>query len=317
MKKILNSLRILIALILLYYLLKKMDFQESLKILKNLNFYYLFLAGFSFFLFLIISNIRWKMLCSVVEINFSFLYLLKVYFASLFFNNILPTAIGGDVIRIAYTAKEKGLSLAFSSVFVDRAIGFIGLFFFALLASFFIFLENRNLYYLSLNFLGTLILLLILFLLFSERFYLLFKRIYSKIKILKIGEKIEKLHLSIIIFKNHQLTLFYNFCFSLFIQFLLALVWYFSSKSLNTNPRLLPYFLYIPLIGIITMLPITVGGLGVRENSFYYFFKNDLGENNARLISLIFLLINFFFSIIGGIIFLFLKKEDKNGSTKN
>ncbi|MEO0090444.1 MAG: lysylphosphatidylglycerol synthase transmembrane domain-containing protein [candidate division WOR-3 bacterium] len=317
MKKVFNYLRIIIAITLLYYLLKKIDFQESLKVLKTLNFYYLFLANFAFFMFLIISNIRWKMLCSAIEINSSFSYLLKVYFASLFFNNILPTTIGGDVIRIAYTTKEKGLSPAFSAVFVDRAIGFIGLFFFALIASFFIFLENKNLYYLWLNALGTSILLLILFILFSEKFYSLFKKIYSKIRILKIGEKIEKLHLSIIVFKNHQLTMFYNFCFSLLIQFFLSLVWYFGSKSLNTNPKLLPYFLYIPLIGIITMLPITIGGLGIRENSFTIFFRNDLGENNARLASLIFLLINFFFSLIGGIIFLFLKREDKNGSTKS
>lgn len=317
MKKVFNYLRIFIALFLLYYLLRKIDFQESLKVLKNLNFYYLFLSSFAFFLFVIVSNIRWKMLCSAVQINSSFSYLLKVYFASLFFNNILPTTIGGDVIRVAYTAKDKGLSFAFSTVFVDRAIGFIGLFFFALIASFFIFLENKSLYYLWINALGTLILLLILFLLFSERFYLLFKKIYSKIKILRIGEKIEKLHLSIIVFKNHKLALFYNFCFSLLIQFFLSLVWYFGSKSLNTNPQLLPYFLYIPLIGIIAMLPITVGGLGIRENSFTLFFKQDLGENNARLASLIFLLINFLFSLIGGIIFLFLKREDKNGPTKS
>ncbi len=317
MKRIFNYLRIFIALILLYYLLKKIDIQESLKILRTINFYYLFLAGLFFFFFLIISNIRWKMLCENVGINSSFFYLLKVYFASLFFNNILPTTIGGDVIRIAYTTKEKGLSRAFSSVFVDRAIGFIGLFFFALIASFFIFLENKNLNYIWLNISGTVILFLILLLLFSEKIYLLFKKIYYKIKILKIGERMEKLHQSIILFKNHKLTLFYNFCFSLIIQFFLSLVWYFGSKSLNTNPQLLPYFLYIPLIGIITMLPITIGGLGIRENSFTIFFKNDLGENNARLASLIFLLINFLFSLIGGIIFLFLKREDKNGSTKS
>lgn len=317
MKKIFNYLRIFIALILLFYLFQKLDIQESLKVLKTINFYYLFLANLFFFIFLIISNIRWKMLCFVVGINSSFLYLLKIYFASLFFNNILPTTIGGDVIRIAYTTKEKGLSNAFSSVFIDRAIGFIGLFFFALIASFFIFLENKNLNYLWLNISGTITLFLILILLFSERFYLLFKKIYHKIKILKIGEKIEKLHLSIIIFRNHKLTLFYNFCFSLLIQFLLSLVWYFGSKALNTNPNLLPYFLYIPLIGIITMLPITIGGLGIRENSFTIFFKNDLGENNARLASLIFLLVNFFFSLIGGVIFLFLKREDKNGSAEN
>jgi uncharacterized membrane protein YbhN (UPF0104 family) len=65
------------------------------------------------------------------------------------------------------------------------------------------------------------------------------------------------------------------------------------------------------------MLPITIGGLGLRENSFVYFLKNNLGENNARLVSLFFLLINFFFSLIGGIIFLFLKREDKNGPTKS
>jgi uncharacterized protein (TIRG00374 family) len=317
MKKIFNYLRIVIAIFLLYYLLRKIDWDTSLKVLKNINLYYTFLAFLFFLLFVIISNIRWKMLLSAIKINYSFSYLLKVYFASLFFNNILPTTIGGDVIRIAYTEKEKGLAYAFSTVFVDRAIGFIGLFFFALIASFFIFLQDKRSNYLYLNAIGTIFLLFLLLILFSEKFYSFFRKIYGKIKILKMGERIERFHSAVIVFKNHQSVLFSNFLFSLLIQLFLALVWFYASQSLNTSTTLLPYLLYIPLIGIITMLPITIGGLGLRENSFVYFLKNNLGENNARLVSLFFLLINFFFSLIGGIIFLFLKREDKNGSTKS
>ncbi len=313
MKTLFNILRILIALFLIFFLLRKVNLKMALQILRQSLPTFIILAGISFFFFLLISNIRWKILLDIKGLDFSSNYLLRIYFVSYFFNNILPTAIGGDVMRVTYTIKkDSGVGTPLSVVFIDRVIGFLGLFFFALLASLvLLFLKlpgGRN--YLVINLIGFFVILGGIWAILAEAPYRLFRRLYLKLKFKGLGERIDRFATTLRNFSTNLRPLFLSFLLSLLVQLTIAGTWYFSGLAIKKNISPLYYFLYIPLIGLMTMIPITLGGLGVRENAFVYFFKGvGLSCEEALGISLLFLLINYLYSLIGGLIFLFIKRR--------
>ncbi|MDH5185539.1 MAG: flippase-like domain-containing protein [candidate division WOR-3 bacterium] len=310
MKHIFNILRIVIALALLTWLLSKVNLKESISQMRSAHPLFLLLSVITFLFLILISVWRWKIILNARNQHFATGYLTKVYFAGWFFNNILPTSIGGDVIRVIYSIKENNKTLAFSATFVDRMIGFVGLFFFALCASFSLLILRRQTSFLVLNIFGFLILLLIVLILFSDRAHRMFSKIFGRIKIFRIGEIFEKVYATVKEYRKFKMALFLSFLLSLLLQADFALTWYFAGYAVGAKISVLYYFLYIPIIGLLTMIPLSIGGLGIRENSFVAFFSNlGLAETIATSTSLLFLIINFIYAIIGGIVFLFLKRR--------
>ncbi|MCS7258264.1 MAG: flippase-like domain-containing protein, partial [candidate division WOR-3 bacterium] len=299
-KRIFNVLRLIITIGLCYYLIKKIDLATTVATFRTVNVL-LFTVGFFWFLmFLLICNWRWKILLDARGVNFSFGYLFKVYLVSWFFNNILPTTIGGDVFRIVYTVPTTSFSnksktaLAFAVTFIDRFVGIIGLFFFAL-SVYFGFIRERGLEsrYLPFLLLGFFLLLFLLFVMFSEGIYQKINWLIKRITVFNLGAKFDKAYEAIKDFRNLKTKLIFSFILSLFVQLTLAMVWYFCALSVSKSLSLVYYLYYIPIIGVITMIPISIGGLGLRENLFVSIFSlKGLASNLAGTISILFLIIN-------------------------
>ena len=98
----------------------------------------LFAAGaFLFFLFFVTINSRWWFLLRANGLNVRFLEAQKYGWIGLFFNNALPGATGGDVIKAVYIARRcSGDKVrAIVSIFVDRMIGVVSLLFVGCIAS--------------------------------------------------------------------------------------------------------------------------------------------------------------------------------------
>src|SRR5712671_892257 len=71
---------------------------------------------------------RWWLLLDAQEVVISYRAVLASMSVALFFNNFLPSNIGGDVVRIADTAKvARSKTLAATVVLADRAMGMMGL----------------------------------------------------------------------------------------------------------------------------------------------------------------------------------------------
>ena len=317
-RKIFSVSQIIITVALLFYLAKKVNISQAIDVMKQANIFYLLASGLLFLIFLMVGNWRWKILLDARGQKFSYGYLMKVYFVSWFFNNILPTTVGGDVFRVAYTSKKddatgkRFTSPALAAAFVDRFIGFIGLFFFASLASSALFLTGmgKN-HYLLFNIIGFFLLIIIMLAVFSDKVHQLFSRIFSRIKIFNLGERFERAYSEIKEYRQVKTKLVYSFLLSLIIQALLGLVWFLIAKGVSVGVSVLHYFLYIPVIGVITMLPVTVGGLGMRENLFVKIFSTilNVAREKATAISLLYLIVNLIFALIGGFVFLFFKRE--------
>src|SRR5690606_7330008 len=77
---------------------------------------------------LLLSAWRWGLLLRAQGIALRFGTLTSSFLVATFFNNFLPSNIGGDVVRVADTAAAAGSkTLATTVVLIDRGIGLLGL----------------------------------------------------------------------------------------------------------------------------------------------------------------------------------------------
>jgi uncharacterized membrane protein YbhN (UPF0104 family) len=77
---------------------------------------------------ILVSSYKWKILLAIHGVRFRFAPLARYYFAGSFFNNFLPTNIGGDGYRVFKTAQASGSrSRALAAVLADRVTGILAL----------------------------------------------------------------------------------------------------------------------------------------------------------------------------------------------
>jgi uncharacterized protein (TIRG00374 family) len=70
---------------------------------------------------------KWQLILGAMGIAVPFRRVLAQYLIAMFFNNLLPTAIGGDVARVYYLGQTNGYVRVGTSVAVDRAFGFLAM----------------------------------------------------------------------------------------------------------------------------------------------------------------------------------------------
>lgn len=74
----------------------------------------------------ILSAIRWQIVSQALRFDRSWKEMTGFYFIGLFFNLVLPTSVGGDLVRAVYLNGRTGRKLpAFAAVFLDRLSGLL------------------------------------------------------------------------------------------------------------------------------------------------------------------------------------------------
>ena len=117
---------------LLYWLLRQVDVHRLWQVARTASLPWLAVSLVLFFVMILVSAWRWGLLLGAQDVRMSFGALTASWLVATFFNNFLPSNIGGDVIRIRDTARAAGSkTLAATVVLLDRGIGLLGLIFVA------------------------------------------------------------------------------------------------------------------------------------------------------------------------------------------
>ncbi|MCS7215742.1 MAG: lysylphosphatidylglycerol synthase transmembrane domain-containing protein [Thermodesulfovibrio sp.] len=280
-------IRLTITVLLIIYLFKKIDFSNVLRSIVLINPVVFFLASFLYILSSYISTLRWKIFLSERELKTSNLF--SLYLIGSFFNNFLPGIIGGDIVKIFMLKEKTGLKQAFASVFMERYTGLAALLSIGLI-SFCLFYPKlpKNLLIWSVP--ASFALFLsgsILFLIFGRfKFFKLWRDYFFSFNIKQI---------------------FRAFLFSILIQLTVINSVYIIFTGLNLPISFFELVIFMPVIILISMLPISVSGIGVREWCFVLFFGSSTGNSNAIAVSFLWFLSQVFASLIGGIEYLRIK----------
>jgi len=214
-----------------------------------------------------ISAYRWRLLLRTRDSDATIPFLVRSYLVGVFFNNFLPSTIGGDVYR-AYDSWKLGQSKsgAAAIVFVDRFLGLLALVLFALLA-----LLSKNaltnkfpglLVWVSLGAVG---MSAVVWAIFMPPAWLI--ELSGRVKI-PLGSKVRAVLDALWSFRGQRNVLLRALALSLLLQANVVIHYFLIAAALDLPVPLGSMFLIVPVATLVTMVPISVNGIGVREGVF-------------------------------------------------
>ena len=264
-------LKIAVSISALIFVFSKIQFSQVLLLYKNIEFGWIILATLGFIISKFIAALRLNRFFESIEIQLNEIQNIKLYLLGMFYNLFLPGGIGGDGYKIYILSKNSDVKAKkiFWAILTDRLNGVLALFSLSVLLLYFIkldFLINYRIY------LWILIPLAVFF------FYLF---------ILKLAK-----YLSGILIKTTVL--------SFLVQISQLISAFFILKSLGVEDSELQYLFIFLISSIVAMLPVSIGGMGLRELTFLYGSSIlFLDEERSIAISLLFYLITAFVSLWG------------------
>jgi uncharacterized protein (TIRG00374 family) len=219
-----------------------------------------------------------------------------------FFNNFMPTAVGGDIIK-AYIAsiRNKQKLKSYASVMMDR---FIGLYTFLLVAAIALFIDRGRV---ESPIVRPLVLVLIFvgavsfFVVTNSTIANMFGKLFRRLKMLQLGEKLNEVLSIIQDYRNRKRIVAEAFIVSLVSQTFFFLVMYTFFLALGSPVSLGNIFLIMPVVTFISMIP-SLGGLGVREGAIVALFMPIVGKEASFAASILLLFGFLMISVVGGII---------------
>ncbi|MCI5159740.1 MAG: UPF0104 family protein, partial [Candidatus Electrothrix sp. AUS1_2] len=243
----------------------------------------------------------WQLIVSRLGFKAPFVFYLRSYFKGAFFNQGLPTSIGGDGVRIYDCAKVTGSAEdAFFGVFIDRIIGLAGLL--LLNVGALVFnpdLLPRNIYY---------PLLLILIALATGLLLLFFLRKFSFFTVGKYLGFLGRLSERYFQVYSSLPALTSQLALSLLIHLLSMGAFFFIGQGVGLAYSVQVYLVMVPPVILLTLLPVSLAGWGLREGAMVAFFLL-IGAEKSRVLtfSLLYGVVSVIASLPGLIIWLFHK----------
>ncbi|MDP1794596.1 MAG: lysylphosphatidylglycerol synthase transmembrane domain-containing protein [Acidimicrobiales bacterium] len=228
----------------------------------------LLVAGALFFTLLgiVLSSLRWQRVLGALEVRAKLVTLTRYYFASLFVGNFLPSTVGGDVLRVTRLGAETGEnSRPFASVILERLSGWIvlpGLTFAGLLinptlreqGSATVFAVAVAL--VTLSALGTVLLLAA------------HPRIGGRVTGTDGWRRFTgAIHLGVDRFRREPALALEVILASVIYQLSVLVAVFLAGKALDINVGFTAVLAFFPAVAIVQALPVTIGGLGVREGA--------------------------------------------------
>lgn len=297
--------------ILAYIFTRVVNIRDLGANLREVNLSYFAAAVIVYFAVQTLSAYRWYLLLKPLDINTGFLKILALYYLGMYFNFFLPSAIGGDVFKVFYLNKETGrLSASTASVFLDRDIGMGGLVLAATVVAAYggtrVPPENGLLLAPVFGLIGIAFIAANLAL-FYRPSYTMLHRMLSLVKMKKADEKVERLFDSFNAYRGKWGLGAVALMISLGVQAGCALVNMLAATAigLQTQHGWIDFMVFIPAIGLIGMIPLSVNGAGWREASYILLFTSVGAEaHQAATLSLLWLGIMVVVSLPGGIIYI-------------
>ena len=304
-------MRVLISVVLLAILFsfKQVDVPGLINEVKKADKAFLALSFLVFLLIYILGLLRWQMLLRAIKVKLPLKRVVTSFSGGLFFSLFLPSSIGGDVARSIdlsrHTQKPKEIV---ATVLLDRLSGYVGLVIVVLIAMVpgYSMVGKDPVVLVSIGLIIAM-LALILLVLFNRFAYNKIVKLLRKPSAGKIRTALNSLLQEIHYFRRHKMVMFYNLLLSVVIQILGPAVFYMTSLAIGT-PKINPvyFFIFGPIISAITLLPISLGGFGLRENTAVIFFaKAGLNGNSAAAIAFLNSIFIFIAGAIGGLIYVF------------
>jgi glycosyltransferase 2 family protein len=266
------AIKLLLTVTAFYFVFTKINFREIWEAMATIHVGYFALATLFFILSKIFSAFRINYYYQIAGVELPILYSLKLYWLGMFYNLFLPGSIGGDgykvyLLKQQYTSSTRHL---LSATLLDRGNGMAILVF---LAAIFLYFSSfvEAFWWVKYAAIAGAILVIPAFYLVTRLFFSLF-----------VPCTLKALH------------------WSFWVQLSQAICAIFLLVSLNVFDHYWEYLTLFMVSSAASVLPISVGGAGIREIVFLYGVQYlEISQPTALAFSLLFFAITAFVSLIG------------------
>lgn len=251
----------------------------------------------------VVSTVRWQQMARGLQFQRPVKQMLGFYFIGMYFNLLLPTSVGGDVIRAWYLDGRSGRKLAaFMCVFLDRFSGLLVL--------------------LALACLGVLLSPVALEPWIVWSVYGMAGSCVAGLTLLptvarwlRFGDRrVQTIRAALGILRQPGLLARTTFL-SIIVQGLNVVIVWLIGVALGAAVPMAYYWVLVPMVSLLTMLPISVNGMGVREASMALLLAPmGAGENIALPLALLWFAATALVSLSGGLVYLFGRFPDPRAS---
>ncbi len=277
---------------------------------------------------ILITTVRWQWLLRVQQIEVSLHDLLSLTMVGMFFSSVLPGAVGGDVLKMVYIARHapNRRTEAVLTIMVDRVLGLLGLLLVALVSVLFsldfILNANRQVQ------LATITVAMgsaagiagVLAVLFRRHLtglplvsgLIAFGRLRLPAGVVHILDRLVR---ALDLYKGAPRVIAAALAISAFTHVLAALTVFLIGRAYHeTHLGLWSYFLAAQIANTVAAIPITPAGFGGRDLVLSTFFlAGGATPAEAGVIPVFNTFIILFWSLIGGVFFIFMRHPRKSG----
>ena len=298
--------KVVVSVALIVILLSRIEVGKLWEVARSASIAWLLFAVATYFVMILASAWRWGLLLEAQGIELSFGRLTSSFLVATFFNNFLPSNIGGDVVRIADTAAAaRSKTLAATVVLIDRGIGLLGLVLVAALGA----TAGPRLLDAGPG-IGAPMLWLAFAAATLVAIAMVVKpqalpRLLQPLRIVHrewVDERLSRLGGALERFRKAPGALAGCFAGAVFVQAVLVSFYLAIAWSMRIPIGFLELSVVVPISFIVQMLPVSMNGLGVREATFgLYFSRLGLPLESALLVSLVGAALIMLFSLSGAV----------------
>jgi hypothetical protein len=304
-------LQVLVGVVALTLVIYKADARGLLEAIKATRLAYLPLTVVATVTVTWLMAYRWGLVLGVRGRRIKTRNLFVYYLIGIFFMNFVPGGgVSGDVARLIYVDREVGnKAFVLSTLVYERMVGLFTLLlvgFGAALVSHTTIPEGRTFY------IGGAILAVALLAStalmsnsLSSRLARISRSIGKRVRLEKVGDAASKTLEAMYELRRHKMMLAQTVGISVMIRIIWGLGWFVVAQAMGLPIGLPVVIAFVSLVDLIRMLPISVGGLGVREWAIIVLFGDvGIGRDQALMFSfLVFapILLN---AILGGILYI-------------
>lgn len=303
------TIQVLVSGGIIALLLWQIDLEQTAEIIRDSRWGYVVLA----FLILIattwLMTWRWYALLAARGVHEPFSWLLGMYFVSYAAGQVLPTAVGGDAVRIIEHARRRpdAKATAAASVFMERTLGSAGTL--ILLAAGIAVAVGRY------DDVGLLIVLEVVFvalmvvlglLLFSRRLGLaLERRLFPLGRRIRLEKPLQSLYWAMHEYRSAPGVMAAVLGVTVVSQAMRVIGIWLCGEAVGADVSPVVYVILGPLLFLVQMIPFTLNGLGVREAFFVLFLgRFDVPQDVAFAAGFLYFAISIATSLPGAFILL-------------
>lgn len=287
-----TALKLVVSVGLLALLFSRANLGHLADSVRNASIPWVMAALGLYLVQMLVSTWRWGVLLLPQGVSVRHRRLLSSYLVATFFNNFLPSNIGGDVIRIRDTAgPARSRTLAATVVLIDRGIGLMGLVLVAAMgATAAAGAGGAHAVPVLPSWLWAGFLLATLVSAPAVIAPAGVGRLLQPLTVFHpewVGDRISRVTGALSRFRERPASLFHAFAGAVLVQALLVLFYAAVARSLGIPISLAHIAVIVPVSFVVQMVPVSVNGFGVREATFsFYFSRLGLPIESAMALSL-------------------------------